>query len=223
MECLAILQARLSSKRLPGKVLTKINGKPLIAYQIERILRSKRISGLVVATSTEESDRALVEYCKSNSIAVEAGPLDQVASRFRGVIKKYKPSSFVRICGDSPWYDPHLLDQGIELFQSGDYEIVCNILPRTFPKGVSIEIFSSSTFEREFPELSKKYDMESFTTYFYDAKERFKIGTFKADKDYSMNNLCVDTAQDLERFSKAITSASKPPADYSWKEALSFI
>ena len=137
---LAIIQARMSSQRLPGKVLKEVQGRPLLDYVCKRISKSRLLQNTVVATSDHSSDDPVFEYCLNQGIECYRGPLEDVAGRFAGALLNYGAPAFLRISADSPFIDPELIDEAIRHFQSGKYEIVTNVFPRSFPKGQSLEI-----------------------------------------------------------------------------------
>ena len=136
---LVIIQARMSSRRLPGKVLMKIQGKTLIERVVEGVSRSKYVTKIIVATSKHKTDLPLRKLCLKKKINYYAGSLHNVASRFYEISKNLNVKSFVRICADSPFIDPNLIDKCLIKFNSKNYDIVTNLLPRTFessPKGL---------------------------------------------------------------------------------------
>lgn len=219
MEFLAIIQARCSSSRLPGKVLKPVEGIPLIEYQINRIRRSRRLSQLIVATSDETSDDPLREYLCQNGIPVFAGSLERVASRFDAIVEAYKPTAICRICADSPCYDPELLDVGIELFQGSNVDVVTNVHPRSFPKGYGVEIIRADFFRRWYPKLAESDDNEVFMNFFYRNSKDIKILNFNSGgKDRSTSSHCVDTLDDFVKFSKLIERVGNAFQDLGWQQ-----
>ena len=163
-----IIQARLSSQRLPNKVLKKINGIPLIEYSVNRIKTLFKNSKILIATSNHPSDDALAAYCLENNINFYRGSLNNVAKRMFYAAKKLKAKSFVRISGDSPLIDPKVVAKGIRYSQNGVYDLVTNIFPRSYPSGQSVEIIcffraKASTRTKPNPSLSDdKTNIEAF-------------------------------------------------------------
>ena len=196
---LVIIQARMSSRRLPGKVLMKIQGKTLIERVVEGVSRSKYVTKIIVATSKHKTDLPLRKLCLKKKINYYAGSLHNVASRFYEISKNLNVKSFVRICADSPFIDPNLIDKCLIKFNSKSYDIVTNLLPRTFPKGQSVEIIKSSVFKKNLPKMKKKVHLEHVTTFFYENKNNFKIKNIKNSENYSKFNMCVDTANDISQ------------------------
>jgi len=221
MQTSAIVQARMNSKRLPGKVLLDVQGKPIIEYLLERLGKSKKIDKIIVATSTDEGDLPIVDYCKQKKVQCSRGSLDNVAKRFRDTIKTYDLNSFIRICADSPLMDPEIIDAGIQVFEGGDYEIVTNVLKRTFPMGQCFEIFNSDTFLRGYSKMDGSEDLEHVTRYFYKNSKNFKIHNMETENPaYSDINLCVDTPDDFNLFGSILTKMNRPFLDYNWKEII---
>lgn len=220
MEIPVILQARMSSTRLPGKVLTKVNNKPLLEYTIERLKQSIYIGKIIVATSTEKSDDPVVQYCMSNKIEVFRGDLQNVARRYYEAVRYYKLKQFIRVTADSPLIDTHIIDAGIEVFQQGKHDIVTNIQHRSFPKGESFEIHHAEIFTKYFPKFQTAEEFEHVTPYFYLHKERFNIFNLRlSDKDYSKESLAIDLAEDLIVFRKMMEDA-RPIMSMGWEDLL---
>lgn len=204
-----IVQARMGSKRLPGKILADIEGKPMIQYQIERIKKCSLADEIIVATSNEKSDDPVEALCSKLKVKCYRGSLNNVASRFKEIIDAYSLGAFVRISGDSPLIDPGVIDKAIRIFKEGEYDIVTNVLKRTFPKGQSVEVFRACTFGDIYGEISDPDDLEHVTRYFYRQKDKFRIFNFTLDEDYSGLNLSVDTKQDFENISSVIRMMNK--------------
>src|SRR5689334_213909 len=130
MALVAVVQARYSSRRLPGKVLQEVAAKPLLAYLLERLARCSTLRGIVVATSVEKSDDAIARFCIERGIELYRGPLADVLGRFVGAAETLNLDALVRINGDSPLLDPAIVDQAVELFEQGDVDLVTNVHPR---------------------------------------------------------------------------------------------
>ena len=196
---LCIVQARMSSKRLPGKVLMKIQGKTLIERVIERVSKSKYVTKMIIATSKHNTDLPLRKLCFKKKIEYHSGSLNNVAHRICEILKKLNAKSFLRICADSPFIDPGLIDKCIIKFNNSNCDIVTNVLPRTFPKGQSVEIVKSSIFMKNLPKMKKKSKLEHVLNFFYENKNDFKINNIKNNKNYSKFNVSVDTAYDIKK------------------------
>jgi spore coat polysaccharide biosynthesis protein SpsF len=201
---LCLVQARVSSKRLPKKMLKKINGNSILEILIDRLKLSKKISEVIILTSKNNSDNPIIEICKSKKIKFYRGSLNNVARRFYEVIKMKKTESFMRICGDSPLIDHNLIDKAISKFDVKKYDILTNIFPRSYPKGQSIEIINSKIFQKIFLLFKNKNNKEHVTTYFYENFKKFKIYKLKNDINQNNINLSIDTIEDFNRMKKLL-------------------
>ena len=213
-----VVQARMSSSRLPGKVMRQAGGKPLLDYVITRLQKSKKCRDLIVATSTDPSDDLISEYCLKKGIFCHRGPLEDVAGRFLEVILAQSLSAFVRISADSPWIDWQIVDLAVETFQKTGAQIVTTTFNRTFPRGQSVEVVDAKLFEQTYPKMSSKDEWEHVTRIFYKYPERFKIHPLHADSDHSAVNLCVDTSHDFELFTEAVAQLGSRAGEESWQK-----
>lgn len=214
MKTIAIIQARMSSQRLPGKSLAMIAGRPMLQLLLERLGRCVSLDEIVIATSTDASDDAIVALCESRGIACHRGSLDNVAMRFRSVVRARPCDAFVRVNGDSPLLDPRLIDRGVGQFCAGDFDIVTNVHPRSFPRGQSVEVVRSSSFERACSLMSEPDDFEHVTRVFYRRADDFEIGSFRHARDCSGLQMSVDDPGDLDRIRRMVAGMSRPHGDY---------
>ena len=187
------------SRRLPGKILMKIQGKTLIERVVERVSKSRHVKKIIVATSKHNTDLPLRKLCSKKKIEFYTGSLHNVAYRFYETLKKFNAKSFVRICGDSPLIDPKLIDKCIIKFNSNRYDIVTNMLIATFPMGQGVEIIKSSVFRKNLPKMKKKKHLEHVMPFFYENKNNFKIYNVKNSQNYSKFIMCVNNISDINR------------------------
>lgn len=198
MNC--VIQARMSSKRLPGKTLKKINNLPVLKILLNNLKKSKKIKKIVVATSKNSEDKKIIKYCKINKINFYIGPLHNVFNRLLACAKYYKFKYFIRINGDSPFIDFKLIDKLILInSKKKNYDIYTNVFPRSFPKGQSIEIIKTSSMEGLNYKLNKS-QQEHVTKYFYENSKKFKIYNFNNLANNSRFNLSIDCKSDLRKF-----------------------
>lgn len=207
----------MDSRRFPGKVLHMVAGKPLLQYLLERLQHS-RCHHLVLATSQEASDTPIANFCRSFGVACYRGSLPNVASRFREVCEVWQFDAFIRISGDSPLLDQALIDQGMKIFCQGDFDIVTNVFPRTFPPGQSVELFSTAAFTRGYAKMRNPEDLEHVTPFFYRNSNDFKIFNFTSKQDISPSHLAVDTREDMEIFTAIIARMEMPHWQYHLEE-----
>ena len=195
-----IIQCRMNSSRYPGKVLAPFLGKPLLAHIVDRIKSTKLKSSIILATSNKRSDYPLEIYGKYLGIIVERGSLDDVSKRFALVLKKHKCEAFFRVCGDSPLLSSSLFNQALSIYKKNSYDLVTNVFPRTFPKGMSVELFNTETFLKYQKKISKDLDKEHLTRYFYKNSKNFKIFNLKSSKTIKANlKFAVDEIKDLKK------------------------
>ena len=195
----AILQARTSSTRLPGKVLKPILGCSMLSLQIERIQRSKKIDKLIVATSNERSDNDIGNLCINIQIPCFRGSLDDVLDRFYQTATQYEPEHVVRLTGDCPLIDPEIIDKVINFYFEGDFDYATNsMVPYTFPDGLDVEVFSFTVLEKAWHEALLSSHREHVTPFIRQHPEMFKVGHYKNEVDLSHLRWTVDEPEDFE-------------------------
>lgn len=214
----ALIQARMSSQRLPGKMLKEVQGKTLLEHVFDRVSKSRLLEKVAIATSENSSDEPIFEYCLKKGIECYRGPLDDVAARFAGALLNYDAPAFLRINGDSPMIDAALIDQAIEIFQSGQFDVVTNVFPRSFPKGQSIEIVEAEIFTETCDRMQSREDKEHVTQFFYQNPQSFRIHNFQSEQNLSHINLCVDTPADFERLELMATMPNFE--NWTWFDAV---
>ena len=196
---LCIIQARYSSKRLPGKVLKKFLGITVLQRVVNQVKKSKEISKIIIATSKQKTDKKIINFCNKNKIHCTSGPLNNVFKRFYSIIVQEHCKSFVRISADSTLIDPSLIDRAVTIFSKNRYDIVTNVFPRTFPKGFSVEVVNSKLILDFLLKIKKKRHKEHLTTFFYDNYNNFKIKNFYNKINNSNINLSIDSFADFIR------------------------
>jgi spore coat polysaccharide biosynthesis protein SpsF len=220
----AIVQARMSSERLPGKILHRILNKPMLQYLLDGLKHCSVLDGLVVATSIEPTDEPIRAFCEAYDIYCFSGALEDVAGRFIGVIDSQEFDAFVRISGDSPLLDYRLVSKAVELFKSGgEYDIVTNTQRRSFPKGQSVEVIKSEKFKAIYPLMKTASEKEHVTTYFYSHQEQFSICNFESGMEYGQIQLSVDTHEDMIKIERLVSSMSKPHWEYSFEDLVKLL
>ncbi|MDM3872385.1 glycosyltransferase family protein [bacterium SCSIO 12696] len=198
MKVLAILQARMSSSRLPGKVLKCILGKPMLWHQIERIKRSSQIDRLIVATSIDGSDDELERFCETHSIDCFRGSLVDVLDRYYQAAQQYDPEHVVRLTGDCPLIDPELIDLTIERHIKEGADYTSNSLTPTYPDGLDVEVVKSSVLFEAWASSEKVSEREHVTLYIRNNADRYKICGLVSDTDNSSMRWTVDEFEDFE-------------------------
>ena len=194
----AIIQARMGSTRLPGKVLACIASQPMLWHVVNRTRRAKLLDEVVVATSTDASDVPVVLFCEQEKIPCFRGSQDDVLDRYYQAAKGYQASVVVRITADCPLIDPEVVDEVIDVYLKGDYDYVTNTAPPTFPDGLDTEVFSFQALERAWHEAKRQSEREHVTPYIYNHPELFRMGNVASGKDLSGMRWTVDEPSDLE-------------------------
>jgi spore coat polysaccharide biosynthesis protein SpsF len=196
----AIIQARMGSTRLPGKVLIKVNGRTLLEIQLERVKASKLINQIVVATSTLAQDKPIADLCASLGVLCCRGSETDVLERFHQTAKQFGASLIVRLTADCPLIDPAIIDRTIELFQKEKVDYAANTVPpdtSRFPDGSDVEVFSSAALERAHREATDANDREHVTFYFWKHGHGFKTAQLWQPENWSSYRLTVDYPEDL--------------------------
>jgi len=187
----------MSSTRLPGKVLMPLLGEPMLARQIERIRRARRIDGLVIATSREASDQPLADLCARIGVECYRGSLGDVLDRYYQAARPHRPRHVMRVTGDCPLIDPALLDALAELHFAGAYDYSSNVHERTYPDGLDAEIFTFDLLERAWREAKTAAEREHVTPYMYRSGPALRRGALKDSVDRSALRWTVDYPEDF--------------------------
>jgi len=195
---LAILQARCSSKRLPRKVLSSVNGKPIILWQLERILQSNEISRVIVATSDDASDDELVDLLDDQGFEVSRGNLDNVLERFIRVINEQGIDSFVRLTADCPLFMPAIADKLISKFHELQVDYLSNTITPTFPDGCDVEVVKSEKLFQLFGSQPSEAEQEHVTLGLYKRNKFAVCVNIENDQNESNYRWTLDTHEDLD-------------------------
>jgi spore coat polysaccharide biosynthesis protein SpsF len=195
---LAVLQARMSSTRLPGKVMLPLAGAPMIVRQMERITRARRIDRLVVATSLNPGDDVIEKTCRKEGIGVHRGPLDDVLARFIGALEAFGPAvHVVRLTADCPLTDPAVIDETIETHLETGADYTSNSPERgAFPKGLDVEVITAAALRRAAAEASTPEEHEHVTWGVWNHPERYRLAWVHDPRDEGEVRWTVDRPDD---------------------------
>lgn len=197
---IAILLARLDSKRLPNKHFKMIGNKFLIDHCLDRLLLGKMYK-VVLATSDRSVDNPLDAWAKERNIGLYRGDAVDIKQRIAGCISEFEATFFARVNADSPFVDAVLLDDGFNVLSRTNADLYTNLFPRSYPYGYSVEIFKSSTFIKT---ISSNTELEDVSSYFYKHSEKFSIiNKYLENSTFDKVRLTVDTEEDLERMRAA--------------------
>jgi spore coat polysaccharide biosynthesis protein SpsF len=199
----------MSSTRFPGKVSADLIGKPMLLRQIERMGRAKSLDGIILATSTEESDDILEQWAGLVGIPVVRGSLDNVLARYVSVIEEFEPDVVVRATGDCPLISPAVIDRVVSVFQLSDADYVSNTMTPTFPDGLDVEVVKASVLQEVSKNTTDDHEREHVTLGVYRRSEKYRIVNVANDEDLSHLRWTVDTPEDFA-FVKGIYESLYP-------------
>tara|TARA_B100001093_G_C26832817_1_gene1016910 strand:+ start:1518 stop:2273 length:756 start_codon:yes stop_codon:yes gene_type:complete len=193
----AILQARMGSSRLPGKVMMSILGRPMLELQIERIRRAVLIDKLVVATTVDPQDDVIEQLCTSLNIDCFRGSEEDLLDRYYESAKQFQADYIVRLTGDDPLTDPNLIDDMVAKMKSGRFDAVTNTIYPTYPEGLDLSVLTFKSLSRAWGEADLQSQREHVTPYIYDNAEEFRIFHYKQNTDKSSLRWTVDYEEDF--------------------------
>ena len=194
----AIVQARMGSTRLPGKVLADLCGASMLQRQLERVRCATSVERVVVATSTDETDLPIAELCKSLDVPCFRGDLNDVLARFIGAIEEFDPEVVVRLTADCPLISPSVIDSIVHSFFESDCDYLSNTLEPTFPDGVDVEVVRARALRALAQLDTDTSEREHVTLGIYRRPEQFVVRNFTGDPDLSDLRWTVDSPEDLE-------------------------
>jgi spore coat polysaccharide biosynthesis protein SpsF len=243
----AIIQGRMGSSRLPGKILTDIAGQPMLSRVYIRTSRAATITETVFATTTDSSDDSVAEYCDFGGIPFTRGSLHDVLDRYYQTAKEYQADVVVRITADCPVIDPVLIDDAVRTLFEGEYDFVCNRLPppfgRTYPIGLDTEVCTFAALETAWRDAKETFHREHVMPYLYEGVELsavnrqlsegvsaqgFKIAQLHHTTDFGDYRWTVDTPEDLEFMRQLyarflLRGLRNERDDFTWKDILEVV
>ena len=238
---IAIIQGRMSSSRLPGKILLDIAGQPMLSRVFTRASRSAAVAETIFATTTDASDDPVAEYCEFSGIPFTRGSLYDVLDRYYQAARHAEADVVVRITADCPVIDPVLVDEVVNFLLENEFDFACNRLPppwhRTYPIGLDTEVCTFTALEKAWKEAQEAQHREHAMPYMYEgvklstenrkletgtSPRGFKVALLHHTTDFGEYRWTVDTAEDLE-FVRQIYSHFNGRDDFSWKEVLELV
>lgn len=215
----AIIQARMGSNRLPGKVLKSIGDKPMLLHVVERVARCSQIDKVIIATTTLDRDNSIVNFCTKHSLSFFRGKEDDVLSRYFNTAVDNGIDIIVRITSDCPMIDPSVIQTCIDKYMYGSYDYVSNRLNKyTYPRGLDTEIFSKEGLKVCNDKAKACYQRSHVTPYFYENPNIFALGEVEYQEDFSQYRLTVDTPEDLKLVRKVYEHFDDNK--YNWQEVI---
>jgi len=198
MKVVCIVQARVGSSRLPGKVLKNICGKTVLEHDINRLKLSSMIDEIIIATTVESQDDKIVDEAKRLGVKYFRGSEKDVLSRYYHAAMESNSDIVVRVTSDCPCIDHTIIDNMVRLFEENKFDYINNTSERTFPRGYDVEVFTFQALEIAYKNATKNYEREHVTPYLYDCNNNFKCFTYKNNVDYSKYRITLDTEEDLQ-------------------------
>ena len=217
-----IIKARMTSTRLPGKVMLDLCGKSVLEQEIRRIMQSNHEMSIIIATTTNESDNVIVEFAEKNGLKVFRGSENDVLSRYYYAAVENHLDIIIRITSDCPLYDAKLLDEMLDEFlkeESLDY-LSNTFGNRTYPRGLDTEIFNFPALEKAFKMATEQPCREHVTPYIYGNPEIFNVKTYVGDVDYSHLRWTLDTDEDYKLISEIYNYFYLEKKDFGYSEII---
>ncbi len=223
-----VVQARMSSSRLPGKVLMPILGETLLYRMIERLQMIKHPAQIVIATSEEESDNVIEQEALKINIPCYRGNLNNLLDRHYQVAKKFNADIVLKIPSDCPLIDPRIIDEVLDFYfkNEGEYDYVGNLHPATYPDGNDVEIMAIACIEKAWKEATRPLELEHTTPYIWENPEKFRIGNVAWDTglDYSMSHrFTIDYEADYQFIKRVFEELYPEKADFSCDDILALL
>lgn len=247
-----IIQARMTSSRLPGKVLRDLGGKPMLEWVVSRLQRARTVDEIIVATTTDQTDEAIVQWCQGKQIPHSRGSLHDVLDRFYQAARRYDAEVIVRVTADCPLLDPVLVDETVQAFNGldaapGQFDFAANRLPppfhRTYPIGLDTEVCTFAALERAWREAAQPFHREHVMPYFYEGIETpqrfeklhvpgfldvyesprgFRVLLLNHAQDFGELRWTVDTPVDLAVLERIAMHLSGR-MDFTWQDILAIV
>ncbi|QYK69659.1 MULTISPECIES: cytidylyltransferase domain-containing protein [Paenibacillus] len=205
MNIVAIIQARMGSTRLPGKVSLDLLGVTVLERVVERIKKVKQINKIVVATTDLTADETIVNLAHKAEVEVYRGSESDVLKRYYEAAVTYNADVIIRITSDCPVIDPVIIDELIKNYIMGSYDYVSNTIERSYPRGLDAEVFSFASLEKAHLEAKSTEQREHVTPYIYQNPDRFSMLSVTCAKDYSNYRWTLDTTEDWELIQQIYT------------------
>ncbi|HZR65575.1 MAG TPA: glycosyltransferase family protein [Terriglobales bacterium] len=221
-EVTAIVQARMGSNRLPGKVLMDLCGQTVLERVVRRLAKASSIGKVVIATSTQAQDDVVASECDRLRVACFRGDEQDVLGRYMQAAEQFHCEVLVRITADCPLIDPGVVDQVVTVYFENSPDLACNDLPATFPRGLDVEVFSIETLREADKVSGLGYQREHVTATMYERTDLFRIATVQAEQDFSHYRWTLDTAEDLELI-REIYGHFGGRNDFRWREIIEFL
>lgn len=218
-----IIQARMGSTRLPGKIMKKIEQKTVLEYVISSLEKSEFIQEIIIATTKNKEDDVIEDKVKKLGKKIYRGSQDNVLERYTFAARENKLDIVIRITSDCPLIDVNIVDSIIKEFIDKKPDYISNTIKRTYPRGMDCEVFSINALERAYRDAESESDKEHVTPYIYKNPDKFKISNYCADEDNSKYRITLDVEEDFEVISFIIKEINNKMLDFSYESVIKII
>ncbi len=221
----ATIEARMTSRRLPGKILKPILGKPSLEREIERLKRCKSIDQIVVATTSNPTDDPVEQLCRASGVAFYRGSEDDVLLRVLQAAQSVGADVITEITGDCPLLEPAVIDACNELYQTGKFDYVSNFIQRSWPRGINAQIFSVALLDEVNRLTSAQQDHEHVSLYIYSHPEKYRLGNLAAPADLTWPDLrlTLDTPEDYALIQKIYEAILPVKPEFTLPDILAYL
>ena len=216
----AVIQARMGSTRLPGKIMMDVENRPMLWHVVDRLGRCNMLNKVVVATSDRRSDDAVEKFCEKHSFNIFRGDENNVLARYYSAAEKYAADVVVRITGDCPLIDPELVDTCIHSFLVDYFDYYSNINPPTFPDGLDCEVIKYSALETAYKSARLKSEIEHVTPFIRNNPALFKIGNCSSAINYEYHRWTLDNKEDFELIEKIYSRLYSVGKYVAWTDVI---
>ena len=226
LNVIGVIQARMSSTRLPGKVLLEAAGRPVILHMLERLSQCPTLSGLWVATSTESSDDPLHDAVARAGYPVFRGSLENVLSRYWEIGRLTHADAVVRLTGDCPLHDPAVIDEVVSFYLENpeQWDYVSNVMPPTYPDGLDTELFSLSVLDEAYDNAKEPFDLEHVTPWIRRvSRKRGRMANVTGPADFSHLRWTLDEPDDYELIKQVFHALAESKKDFGWLDVVAWM
>ena len=225
MRKLIIVQARMGSSRLSGKVLKEVCGKTLLEHLIIRLRRVKQADKIVIATTIKKEDSQIVDLCNMLNTPFYRGSANDILSRYYEAALNYEADLVVRVTSDCPLIDPQIVDRIITYYidNNDNIDYVSNCLNRTYPRGMDVEVFPFSILKEAYEEAKKDYEREHVTPFIRSRHSRYRLHNIEHSTNLSHYRLTVDTSEDFELVEKIFEELFFEKPEFEMKDILAVL
>ncbi|MCK4817281.1 glycosyltransferase family protein [bacterium] len=223
MKAVAIIQARVGSSRLPGKVLLRIGDKPILEYVVQRVRSASSIEDVVVATTTKEEDTVIAELAQSLNVKVYRGSENDVLDRYYQAVRLFNIKDVVRITADCPLIDPAIIDKVVQHYFESNADYCTNTLGETFPDGQDVEVFTADALADSWQNARLLSEREHVTSYMRIQTDKFKVVNVPNQVNLSDKRWTLDRPQDFPLIKEVLEAFYPKNPCFSMDDVLRFL